>query len=146
MNRFYIHITALIIGAFAAVAVEPIDPAVLPQGTEQVDIYLLLGQSNMKGRGALPAEQSTDPRIIHMNMGNDQWYEAVHPLHKAGVPDLIDGSDNSGVGPGLAFAQAVLAKDSATRIALVPCAHGGSRIQLWDKGGHFYTPALERAK
>lgn len=146
MKRIYIHITALLLWTLAAVAVEPIDPTVLPQGTEQVDIYLLLGQSNMKGVGALPAEQSTDPQIIHMNMGNDQWYEAVHPLHKAGVPDLIDGSDRSGVGPGLAFAQAMLAEGSATRIALVPCAHGGSWIQLWGKGGRFYTPALERAK
>ena len=146
MKRLYINITALIIGAFAAVAVEPVDPAVLPQGTELVDIYLLLGQSNMKGRGALPVEQSTDPRILYMSMGNDQWYEAVHPLHKAGVPDLIDGSDQAGVGPGLAFAQAMLAEDSATCIALVPCAHGGSWIQLWSKGGRFYTPALTRAK
>jgi hypothetical protein len=56
-------IIALVVGfsTMAANAVEPIDPAVLPQGTEQVDIYLLLGQSNMKGAGALPAEQSTDP-------------------------------------------------------------------------------------
>ena len=146
MKRLYIHFTALLLSALVVSAVEPIDPAVLPHGTEQVDIYLLLGQSNMKGRGALPLEQSTDPRIIHMNMGNDQWYEAVHPLHKAGVPDLIDGSDRAGVGPGLAFAQAMLAEDSATRIALVPCAHGGSWIQLWSKGGRFYTPALRRAK
>ena len=146
MKRLYIHFTALLLSALVVSAVEPIDPAVLPHGTEQVDIYLLLGQSNMKGRGALPLEQSTDPRIIHMNMGNDQWYEAVHPLHKAGVPDLIDGSDQAGVGPGLVFAQAMLAKDSATRIALVPCAHGGSWIQLWGKNGRFYTPALERAK
>ena len=65
-------IIALVVdfSTMAANAVEPIDPAVRPQGTEQVDIYLLLGQSNMKGVGALPAEQSTDPRIIHRNMGN----------------------------------------------------------------------------
>ena len=146
MRRLYIHFTALMFSVLIASAVEPIDPTAMPQGTEQVDIYLLLGQSNMKGRGALPTEQSTDPRIIFMSMGNDQWYVARHPLHKAGVPDLIDGSDQAGVGPGLAFAQAMLAKDSATRIALVPGAHGGSWIQLWGKGGRFYTPALERAK
>ena len=146
MRRLYIHFTALIFSVLIASAVEPVDPAVLPEGTEQVDIYLLLGQSNMKGRGALPTEQSTDPRIIFMSMGNDQWYLARHPLHKAGVPDLIDGSDDAGVGPGLTFAQAMLAKDRTTRIALVPGAHGGSWIQLWSKGGRFYTPALTRAK
>lgn len=145
MNRFYINITALLLWALAVSAVEPIDPAVLPQGTERVDIYLLLGQSNMKGRGALPVEQSTDARIINLSMGDDQWYLAAHALHKAGVPDLIDGSDNAGVGPGLAFAQAMLAEDSATRIALVPCAQGGSWINLWAKNGRFYTPAVARA-
>lgn len=146
MKRFYIPMAALLVAALSAWAIEPVDPVVLPRGTEQVDIYLLLGQSNMKGRGALPTEQSTDPGIIYMNMGNDQWYVARHPLHKAGVPDLIDGSDNAGVGPGLAFAQAMLAEDSTTRIALVPGAHGGSWIQLWAKNGRFYTPALRRAK
>ena len=146
MKRFYIPMAALLVAALSAWAIEPVDPLVLPRGIEQVDIYLLLGQSNMKGRGALPTEQSTDPRIIFMSMGNDQWYVARHPLHKAGVPDLIDGSDNAGVGPGLAFAQAMLAEDSTTRIALVPGAHGGSWIQLWGKNGRFYTPAVERAK
>ena len=58
MKRLYIHFSALLLSALVVSAVEPIDPAVLPQGTEQVDIYLLLGQSNMKGRGALPLEQS----------------------------------------------------------------------------------------
>ena len=146
MKRCYIQLTALLLSTLAAIAVEPINPTVLPQGTEQVDIYLLLGQSNMKGRGALPVEPGTDPRIIYMSMGNDQWYVARHPLHKAGVPDLIDGSDNAGVGPGLAFAQAMLAEDSTTRIALVPGAHGGSWISLWGKNGRFYTPAVKRAK
>lgn len=146
MKQYSILIAVVLFTAQAVCAGEPVDPAVFTQGSERVDIYLLLGQSNMKGRGALPTKQSMDPRIICMSMGNDQWYVAKHPLHKAGVPDLIDGSDNAGVGPGLAFAQAMLADDSATRIALVPSAHGGSWIQLWAKNGRFYTPALRRAK
>jgi hypothetical protein len=35
------------------------DPAVLPAGCERLDLYLLLGQSNMKGRGFMPAEAKT---------------------------------------------------------------------------------------
>lgn len=60
-----------------------------------------MGQSNMKGRGAVSLDQQEHPRVIYMNMTNDSWYPAIHPLHTDGVPDLIDGTSNAGVDPGL---------------------------------------------
>lgn len=36
-----------------------------------------------------------------------------------------------GVGPGAAFAQAVL-KETGRPIGLIPCAHGGSSMSAWD--------------
>jgi sialate O-acetylesterase len=132
--------------AHLALSATPVDLSVLPQDVERVDIYLLLGQSNMKGRGVIPAVQTPDPLIVHMNMEDDQWYEAEHPLHKAEVPDLIDGSDNAGVGPGLDFAKTLLSQTNGVRIALVPCAVGGSWINLWQPGQNFYTNAIYRAQ
>jgi sialate O-acetylesterase len=129
-----------------ATASVPVDLSILPAGVERVDIYLLLGQSNMKGRGEVPETQVDDPLIVNMNMADDQWYMAKHPLHKAGVPDLIDGSDNAGVGPGLDFARGVLSRTNGVRIALVPCAVGGSWINLWQPGQDFYTNAVYRAQ
>ena len=123
-----------------------VDLSLLPEGAERVDIYLLLGQSNMKGRGVIPVVQSVNPLIVNMNMADDRWYEAKHPLHKAGVPDLIDGSDNSGVGPGLDFSETLLERQDGVRIALVPCAQGGSWINLWQPGQTFYTNAVRRAQ
>ena len=35
---------------------EPVDVARLPAGCDRFDLFLLLGQSNMKGRGVMPAE------------------------------------------------------------------------------------------
>ena len=99
------------------------DVSALPKGVERVEIFLMMGQSNMKGRGKLPKRQTEHPRILNMNMANDLWYPAKHPLHKAGVPDLIDGSDKAGVGPGLDFARALVEKDDKVLVALVPCAH-----------------------
>ncbi len=125
---------------------EQVDLSVCPPGVDQVDIYLLLGQSNMKGRGAVPLVQTDNPLIVNMNMADNLWYEARHPLHKAGVPDLIDGSDNAGVGPGLDFARGVLSQTNGVRIALVPCAAGGSWIDLWAPGGGFYTNTIYRAQ
>ena len=138
----------LLAGALSSMGGETksVDVSVLPQGVERVEIFLLMGQSNMKGRGKVPKAQSEHPRILSMNMSDDLWYAAKHPLHKAGVPDLIAGSDNAGVGPGLDFARALVEKDDKVLVALVPCAHGGSWIQLWGENGRLYKQALPRAK
>ena len=116
----------------------------LPSNVSHVSIVLLMGQSNMKGRGKIPEKQIENPQIISMNMTNDKWYPAIHLLHTNGIPDLIDGSSNAGVGPGLDFAEALLEKDSTALIALIPCAKGGSWIDLWMPGADLYKEALRR--
>src|SRR5689334_3145521 len=63
---------------------EAVDVAKLPEGTQRLDLYLLMGQSNMKGRGVMPDEPSRDPRIVMMHLRDDQWYVARHPLHLTG--------------------------------------------------------------
>ena len=125
---------------------QTIDVAHLPENIKQVDLFLLMGQSNMKGRGKVPKVQTDHPLIIQMNMADDQWYSARHPLHKKGVPDLIDGSDNAGVGPGLDFAYALMNHDAQKIVALIPVAQGGSRIDLWTQGNRKYQEAIKRAQ
>lgn len=120
--------------------------AVLPAGTERLDLFLLVGQSNMKGRGVMPEEPANDPRIVMMHMKDDAWYVARHPLHLVGDARTFKGHDNAGVGPGLAFAEALAAGDPKVRIGLIPCAVGGSRIGLWQPGAKLYDEALRRAK
>ena len=116
-----------------------------PAGQERTDVFLLLGQSNMKGRGIMPDEPARDPRIVMMHLKDDRWYVARHPLHLTGDARTFQGADNAGVGPGLAFAEAMLAHNPRARIALVPCAVGGSSINLWQKGARLYDEALRRA-
>ena len=121
-------------------------PVQIPEDALSIDIILLMGQSNMKGRGKLPENQEINPRIIYMNMTNDDWYPAIHPLHTDGVPDLIDGKSNAGVGPGLDFAKVLAEKDSNACIALIPCAKGGSWIDLWMPGTKLYNEMIRRTK
>jgi len=128
------------------VDVRGMDTSVLPPGVERVDIFLLMGQSNMKGRGKIPASQTTHSRILNMNMANDRWYAAKHPLHKAGEPDLIDGSDNAGVGPGLAFARELVKRDQGLMAALIPVAKGGSSIGHWGVRREFYQQTVRKAR
>jgi arylsulfatase A-like enzyme len=117
-----------------------------PDGTDTLDLFLLMGQSNMKGRGELPPVPFDDARIVMMHLENDQWYHARDPLHLVGEPDTLDGSDNAGVGPGLTFARSIRSEHTRSRIGLIPAAMGGANINLWVKGGRLYERAMRRAK
>jgi len=98
------------------------------------DVYVLAGQSNMSGRGAvvdLPAQdRDPDPRI--RLYGNDgQWRPALDPLDDAsGQVDAVSTDKQAAVGPGLTFARAML-RTRGHSISLVPCAKGGSSIGRW---------------
>lgn len=125
---------------------DPVEIGKLPDGMERLDLYLLMGQSNMKGRGVMPGEPLRDPQIVMMHKKTDEWFLARHPLHLVGDPETFEGHDNAGVGPGLAFGEAMAAKDPNTRIGLIPCAVGGTRIGLWQPGAKLYEDAVRRAR
>ncbi len=126
--------------AVSAAAEEP------AKGPDQnFHLYLLVGQSNMAGRGAVDAESAkTDPRVL-MFTKEMAWAPAKDPLH-------FDKSA-AGVGPGLAFGKAMAEADSKVRIGLVPCAVGGTSIKVWVPGAadkatntHPYDDMLKRVK
>ncbi|MFO1440002.1 MAG: sialate O-acetylesterase [Verrucomicrobiaceae bacterium] len=123
-----------------------VDITKLPEGATHLDLWLLCGQSNMKGRGFMPEEPKNDLRIVMMHKMDDQWYLARHPLHLTGDAKTFQGHDNAGVGPGLAFAEVLAAQYKTAAMGLVPCAVGGSSIKLWQKGAKLYDEALRRAK
>jgi len=123
-----------------------VDITRLPEGVERIELFLLLGQSNMKGRGIMPDEPKRDPRIVMMHMKDDQWYLARHPLHLVGDAKTFQGADNAGVGPGLSFAETLAARDPKVQIGLIPCAVGGSSINVWQKGAKLYDEAMRRAQ
>jgi len=125
---------------------QPVQINRLPDGLEQLDLFLLIGQSNMKGRGFMPEEPSRDPRIVMMHLKDDAWYVARHPLHLTGDARTFQGADNAGAGPGLAFAETVRTREPKVRVGLIPCAVGGSPIAQWQKGAKLYDVALRRAK
>ena len=83
-----------------------------------------------------------------MHIKNDRWYLAQHPLHFTGDPATMTGGDNAGVGSGLAFAEALVAREPAAMVGLIPCAVGGSPIRAWQKseGRSLYDRAIQRAK
>ncbi len=112
---------------------------------ESFHLYLLIGQSNMSGRGAVEAQdQEPPPRVFALNKANE-WIPAVDPIH-------FD-KPTVGTGPGLTFGQTMADHDLSACIGLIPCAVGGTPITVWQRGGYYeqtgtypYDDAVARAK
>ncbi|KFC58802.1 hypothetical protein FEM08_24000 [Flavobacterium gilvum] len=98
----------------------------------------------MAGRGAIDAESKViDPQIIMLDSQN-HWVPATDPVH-------FDKPKDAGVGPAISFAKAIKGNNNKIKIALVPCAWGGSPIKVWEPGAsylnaHPYDDAIKRVK
>uniref|UniRef100_A0A803N7D1 Sialate O-acetylesterase domain-containing protein n=1 Tax=Chenopodium quinoa TaxID=63459 RepID=A0A803N7D1_CHEQI len=121
--------------------------AELPQ-----DIFILAGQSNMAGRGGVtngrwdgfvPPECQPSHNILRLDE-QQSWVPAHEPLHVD-----IDLNKTCGIGPGMAFANAVESLGGSAKfgvLGLVPCAVGGTKIIQWERGTNFYNQLVTRAK
>ena len=110
-------------------------------GTEEKQkrhIYLLFGQSNMVGRGAIESQDRTPNTRVYELSSSNHWELALDPLH--GV------SGRAGVGPGLTFGKTMAQMDTNITICLVPCAVGSTLLERWERGGDLYSNAVARAK
>ncbi len=113
--------------------------------TEKFDLYVLIGQSNMAGRGPITEEIAGehDDRV-YMFTKDKQWVIAKHPLH-------FDKPKVGGVGPGLTFGLTMEQASPSVKIGLIPCAVGGTPIEHWVPGAfdqatntHPWDDAVER--
>lgn len=103
-----------------------------------MQLFLLIGQSNMAGRGKLePQDEATNPRIFMLTK-DGEWVPAKDPLH-------FD-KPVAGVGPGMEFARTLVAADPKITVGLIPCAVGGTALEKWKAGGELYTAAVARAR
>jgi gluconolactonase len=119
-------------------ATSPVQPVRLPEAAK-FHIYLLMGQSNMAGRGKVePADQNRDPRILSFDKSG-HWVVATDPLH-------WDKPAIAGVGPGMGFAREMVKLRPDVTIGLVPCAVGGTPLEVWEKDARQHVGALGRAR
>lgn len=104
----------------------------------QMKLFLLIGQSNMAGRGKVePQDQVLNPKIFMLNK-DLKWVPAKDPLH-------FD-KPAAGVGLGSEFAREFLKANPNATIGLIPCAVGGTSLDQWKAGGPLYDTAIERTK
>ena len=101
-----------------------------------MDIFLLMGQSNMAGRGLLEdVEPIRDERIRVFQDG--RWSIAEEPLHHD--------RPTAGIGLAMSFARAVLDAGPDREIGLVPRAVGSTPLERWMPGADLYEGAMAAA-
>jgi hypothetical protein len=125
------------------------EPGIPEKFLGKLSLVILAGQSNMSGRGDLPAEHSAHPGIFMF--GNDyRWKSAREPVDAAyGQVDLISEDRDAGFGPALAFATSVLKRKPELAIGLIPCAKGSSSIKEWQRDlseNTLYGSCLKRVR
>lgn len=108
-------------------------------------LFLLVGQSNMAGRGTVEPEDATPAPRVWMLDQQREWVPARDPMH-------FDKPKVVGVGPGRAFGMALAEAWPQSEIGLIPAAVGGSSIKAWEPGAldaatgtHPYDDAVARA-
>jgi hypothetical protein len=110
-----------------------------PAAPHDLDLFLLIGQSNMAGRGPVEAQdQEIIPRVFMLNK-EMAWVPAVDPLH-------FDKPAIAGVGLGRTFAKTLLWANHSASIGLIPAAFGGTSLDEWKPGDKLYADAVRRAQ
>ncbi len=98
---------------------------------------LLIGQSNMAGRGfTYEVPPIYNERI--MMLRNGRWQMMTEPIH-------FD-RPVAGVGLAASFAEAWCKDNEGEKIGLIPCAEGGSSIDEWSIDGALFRHAINEAK
>ena len=137
-------------------------------------LVLLVGQSNMAGRGyAGPDDLTAIPGLL-MIRPDGQWQPAIEPITRdrkfIGTfqenGEKITGNDPfetvlpqgnqkvCGVGPGRTFGRLLAEANPERTVGLIPAAVGGTSIAAWMPGGvddwdatnHPYDVAIQKAK
>ena len=103
--------------------------------------FLMLGQSNMAGRGDFGEVAEIKNPLCKM-LRNGRWQPMSEPIN----PDRqVWGDFHSGVGLAASFADEYATHFDET-VGLIPCADGGTSIIEWQPGELLFDNAVNQAK
>jgi dienelactone hydrolase len=106
---------------------------------KDLEVFLLVGQSNMAGRGAVEEQDRQPVTGVYVLNKELRWVPAVDPLH-------FDKPAIAGVGVGRSFAAALLAARPGAAVGLIPAAVGGSSLEQWRPESELYNEAVRRTR
>jgi hypothetical protein len=102
-----------------------------------MDSFLMVGQSNMAGRGFLkdvPVICNEHIKVLR----NGRWQIMMEPINYDRA--------YAGVGPAASFAAAWSKKNENKEIGLIPCAEGATSLDDWSVDGSLFQHAILQAK
>ena len=109
--------------------------------------FLVVGQSNMAGRGSV---KDVPPIINHkcFMLRNGRWQpmsDPINPDRRVFQDPENPSSTISGISPSGSFADEY-SKYTKERVGLIPCAYGGTSITEWMKGNELFDYAVMMTK
>ena len=112
---------------------------------KNLDIYLLIGQSNMAGRATIESQDldTLNNVFLYKGINGNVWEKAANPLNK--YSSIRKALSMQKLNPGYTFAHE-MAQSSDKQIGLVVNAKGGTSIDQWAPGSEFYKEAVECSK
>lgn len=109
---------------------------------QEVRSFLIIGQSNMAGRGNLSdVPKIENPNCFMLRMG--RWQKMKEPIN----PDrsMYEGKYRSGACLAASFADEA-AKFYDGKVGIIPCADGGTKISQWMPGELLFDHAVMMTK
>lgn len=109
---------------------------------ENMRSFLMMGQSNMAGRGNIGDVEPINNFRTYM-LRNGRFIRMSEPVN----PDraIFEGKTRSGISLAASFADE-LAKNDKAKVGLIPCADGGTKLCEWMPGAILYDNAVFQAK
>ncbi len=141
MGKYFVLAVAFLLFSLSCSSVNQVKTP-----TGNLDIYLVIGQSNMAGRAEIrPQDQGTLENVfLYDGSGQKQWEPAANPLNKYSTIRKKIGMQR--LGPAYSFAKSMQEARPNKKIGLVVNAKGGTRIVQWIPGTHFFNEAVRRTR
>lgn len=102
-----------------------------------ISSFLMIGQSNVAGRGYLKDVGQIYDEQIKM-LVNGRWQTMTEPINYD--------RPTSGIGLAASFAGAWRLTNEDKKIGLIACAEGGSSLEDWEVGGALFDNAVFQSK
>ncbi len=109
----------------------------------EYEVFLLIGQSNMAGRGKMLEEDIFPIENVYLLDENGEPTPAIAPLNRYTTVGKPIGVQQ--INPGNSFAP-IMAEYTGKKILLVVNARGGTKLEAWQKGdeSQYYSEAVKR--
>lgn len=112
---------------------------------QEYDVFLLLGQANMAGRGEmLPSDEEIIDDNLYLLDSDGDVELACSPLNRYST--IKKPGAKQGIGPGHSFGK-MIARSTGHKVLLVVNARGGSKLSEWQKGSEtgYFEETVRRA-